>query len=128
MRVFIILLIPLLLVFKSCETSNKLTSQKKDESNLLALFTEIEELALSVSCLDANNWNFTTYGVKACGGPQGYIAYSSEINTSIFLQKIDEYTLAEKKYNIKWGIISTCDIQNPPISIECNNNLPVLRY
>lgn len=128
MRVFIILLIPLLLVFNSCETSDKLTSQEKDLSNLVGLFTEIEELALSVSCLDANSWNFTAYGAKACGGPQGYIAYSSEINTSLFLQKIEEYTLAEKAYNLKWGIISTCDIQNAPSSIECNNNLPVLRY
>ncbi|MDD7915438.1 hypothetical protein [Polaribacter ponticola] len=63
---------------------------------MVALFTEIEELTLSVSCLDANSWKLTAYGVKACGDSQGYIAYSSEINTSLFLEKIDEYTLAEK--------------------------------
>lgn len=105
-----------------------LTEQEIDHRNLMDLFYEIENLSSSVSCTNAGNWSFTAYGSRACGGPQGYIPYSNQINTVDFLQKVEDYTEAERLYNIKWNIVSTCDVPNTPISIECQNGYPFLKY
>lgn len=104
------------------------SDQELDHRNLMGLFTEIENLAYSVSCTNATNWTFTAYGSKACGGPQGYIPYATQIDTVAFLQKIEKYTEQEKLYNIKWGIVSTCDLPNQPIKVVCENGLPKLKY
>ena len=99
----------------------ELTEQEKDHRALMDLFLEIENLAYSTNCTNANDWQFAAYGAKACGGPQGYIPYSNKIDTAAFLQKIAAYTQAEKDYNFKWGVISDCSIVNPPKTIECQN-------
>ena len=106
----------------------ELTSQEKDHRALMDLFYEIQNLAYSVSCSDANDWLFTAYGAKACGGPQGYIPYSNKIDTVAFLQKIEAYTQAEKEYNFNHGVASTCDIPAIPKSVVCENGYPTLKY
>ncbi|HEX9600577.1 MAG TPA: hypothetical protein VF985_03725 [Mariniflexile sp.] len=106
----------------------ELSEQEIDHQNLMNLFNEIGTLSHSISCTDSNNWSFTPYGTKACGGPQGFIAYSNEIDTVQFLQKVEAYNLAEKQYNIKWSISSTCDVPQQPTSIECQNGYPVFKY
>lgn len=106
----------------------ELTEQELDHRNLMDLFNEIQNLSYSVSCSDANDWLFTAYGAKACGGPQGFIAYSSLIDTVSFLQKIETYTQAEKDFNFKYGVVSDCSIPNAPISVACENGYPTLKY
>ena len=106
----------------------ELTEQEEDHRKLMALFNEIYEQS-NVSCTNnASDWTFTAYGSKACGGPQGYIAYSTQIDTVAFLQKIEEYTNLEKAYNIKWGIVSTCDLPKQPKGVACENGYPILKY
>lgn len=106
----------------------ELTAQEKEHQNLITLFNEIETIANSVPCTDANDWSYSAYGTKACGGPQGYIAYSNKINHVAFLKKILDYTQLEDVYNKKWGIISTCDTPSQPVEIVCENGSPVLKY
>lgn len=107
----------------------ELSEQEIDHRALMDLFIEIENLVYgSVSCFNASNWTFTAYGSKACGGPQGFIPYSTLINTVAFLQKIADYTETERLYNIKWGVISTCDLPSQPVGVECQNGTPILKY
>ena len=106
----------------------ELSEQEIDYQNLMDLFEEISALSYSVSCTDSSDWNFTPYGSKACGGPQGYIAYSNQIDVAQFLQKVEAYNLAEKQYNIKWSISSTCDVPQQPTAIECQNGHLVFKY
>lgn len=106
----------------------ELTEQEIEHRNLMDLFNEIQNLSYSVSCSDATDWLFVAYGAKACGGPQGFIPYSSQIDTVVFLQKVATYTQAEKDFNLKWGIVSDCSITNAPVSVECQNGLPILKY
>lgn len=106
----------------------ELSEQEKEHRNLMTLFTEIQNLVYAISCTDAANWTFTAYGSKACEGPQGYIAYSKNMNTVDFLDKITGYTEAEKEFNIKWGITSDCSLISEPIAIECKNGYPNLIY
>lgn len=104
------------------------SKQEKDHENLMGLFHEIKELSQSVSCTNSTDWKMVAYGSKACGGPQGYIAYSTKINVDVFLEKVAKYTKAEDEYNKKWSIVSTCDVTAKPKTIECENGLPVLKY
>lgn len=104
------------------------TEQEKDHQALMELYEEVSALSISVPCTDANDWTFTAYGSKACGGPQGYIAYSTKIDVASFLDKIEAYTEAEKAYNIKWDIVSTCDLPAQPKTLECHYGYPVLKY
>jgi hypothetical protein len=106
----------------------ELTDQEIAHRNLMDLFDEIQNLAYSNSCVNASDWSFVAYGSKACGGAQGYIAYSTNIDTVAFLNKVEVYTEAEKAYNIKWGIISDCSLVAPPIAVECQNGYPTLIY
>ena len=92
------------------------------------LFNEISELAYSTSCTNSSIWRFIAYGSKACGGPQGHLPYSNQINVKTFLEKIESYTEAEKEYNLKWGIISDCAAIASPNSVECKNGYPILKY
>ncbi|WP_272150984.1 hypothetical protein [Tenacibaculum aiptasiae] len=105
-----------------------LTDQEKDHQKLMLLFSEIKNLVSSVSCTNKDKWSFTGYGSKACGGVQGYIAYSKEINVSAFLQKVKVYNQQEDEYNKKWGIISDCSFPAVPVGVDCVNGAPVFKY
>ena len=117
----------LLVIFFSCGNNNELT-KKQENQNLIQLFSEIERLANSESCTDSSEWTFTDYGSKVCGGPVGFIAYSRNIDTKIFLKKIDEYKIAQQEFNIKWGIMSDCSTPLEPSRVLCENGSAVFEY
>lgn len=117
-----------LLVFAACLKNKEVSNQETDQRVLTEMFEEISDIAMNVACDDASDWSFTPYGSKACGGPQGYVAYSNQIDVNAFLAKVAMYTEAEREYNIKWGIISTCDLPPQPVGVSCVNGEPVLNY
>ena len=128
---FKILLLLATILLLSCEQNEKINSnsnQELDHKILLDLFSEIETIADSYSCEDEGEWFFTPYGSKPCGGPMGYIPYSNQIEIPQFLEKVNKYTNAEELFNIKWGIISTCDITPEPKGVVCKNRIPSLIY
>jgi hypothetical protein len=104
------------------------SDQEKDHEELMNLFDEIYTLATSVNCENADDWLITPYGSKACGGPQGYMAYPNTIDVNLFLEKVSNYSQKEHEYNIKWSIVSTCDVVAQPNEVKCENNVPVLMY
>jgi len=105
--------------------SNANTTFEEDLATLQQMRSDIQTIAESEPCLYAANWSFTAIGSKACGGPQGYIAYSNNIDVASFLNQVETYTLAEQEFNIKWGIISTCDLALMPNGISCVNSKAV---
>ena len=125
MRRFYFLFIAVL--FLSCQGNEDL-NQEQERQALLVLFDEIETIANSVACNDASDWDFVPYGNKGCGGPQGYVAYSNQINVTAFLILVENYTQAEREYNLRWGIISTCDLPAVPSGVSCENGDAVLNY
>lgn len=116
-----------IILISSCKNENELTQNAESEI-INNIFAEIEFLANSKECLNSSEWTFTSFGSKACGGPLGYIAYSNNIDTKLFLEKIETHRTLQKKYNEKWGIISNCSIPPKPLSIKCENGKPVLEY
>lgn len=117
----------ILLILNACNSTKDLTQEQEIE-NLSTLLERINTLAESENCTNATEWTYVEFGSKACGGPQGYIAYSTNINTSQFLALVEEYTQEEDNYNKKWGVISDCSIPQEPSSVSCENGAAVLVY
>ncbi|MGX1024025.1 hypothetical protein [Psychroflexus sp. MBR-150] len=115
-----------LFFFSACSnTDDELT--KNQEAKLLdEMFSEIENLALSQECDDPTEWRITSYGSKACGGPIGYLAYSINIDTVSFLNKIEKHRIAQQAFNEKWDIISDCSVPIQPESVICVDSKPIL--
>lgn len=103
-------------------------NQKQEAQKLNQMFSEIESLANSENCDDSAEWAFTSHGSKACGGPVGFIAYSTDIDTALFLEKIEEHKTAQQEYNQKWGIASDCSVPTQPSEVTCENGSPVFKY
>ncbi|WP_075343342.1 hypothetical protein [Tenacibaculum agarivorans] len=121
-------LLPLILttvfVFISCTDETTVTQDTKE---LDKLFNEITELANSKSCENLEEWSFTAYGDKPCGGPWGYIAYPKSIETE-FLKKIETYNALNKELNEKTGAVSDCSLPAQPVKVNCVDGKPVLSY
>ncbi len=102
----------------------------KDQKELEQLYSKIKTIAESSTCGGTTDYElkFTPIGNKACGGPVGYIAYSTSINVNEFKSLVTKYTELEKTYNKKWNIVSTCDIPREPTTVSCSNGKPVLVY
>jgi hypothetical protein len=134
-RLFFIILVSFSCSEKSveaaCDTSgtiNQGSSREDDEKLLNDLYAEIEVISKEFACSDAKEWKFTEIGQKACGGPQGYIAYNVNIDTECFLKKVKYYTTLTGTFNDKYGVVSDCSVAPIPSGIECRNGEPVLDY
>ena len=100
-------------------------SRKKEAQTLAQFFSEIQIMASTVTCcIDSSVWTFISYG----DGPVGYIAYSTKIDTSLFIKKIKEHRIAQREFNIKWQIDSNCSIVKQPTGLICVDGKPVLEY
>lgn len=126
-RLSFILLATLFLA--SC-TNDETTTQEQEAAKLEKMHQEIITLSLATtqSCTDAKDWDFTPLGTKACGGVALYIPYSKKINKEAFLAKVKAYTDAQTAYDIKWNIMSTCDVIIPPTGVDCVDGKPKLSY
>ncbi len=113
----------LLVICFSCKEEE--LTQAQDLQNLDQMLAEITSMAASVTCDDSSKWLTTSYGSKACGGPVGYIAYSQDIDTTLFLEKVEEHRKAEDEFNRKWGIISDCALAAEPNEVLCEDGKPV---
>ncbi|WP_075349731.1 hypothetical protein [Algoriphagus marinus] len=92
------------------------------------LWTDINQLATSQNCTDANDWTFTPVGSKPCGGPMTYIAYSKKIDETKFLELVQSYTELQADYNKRTGAGSDCAIVQRPSGVICENSKAVLVY
>lgn len=122
---FIILLLSMSNI--SCVSDDEL-NQKQEAQNLSEMFSEIENLTISIDCENSAEWTFTSYGSKACGGPVGFIAYSLNIDVDLFQRLIEKHREKQQEFNEKWGIMSDCSIPAQPTGVICEDGNPVLQY
>lgn len=128
MNKYVTLLFCASFLFLGCSIDDDfIPNQESDLAMLEELFAEITLLA-DEPCTDAEDWEFVAYGSKACGGPQGYIAYPTTIDVEAFLEMIENYTTEEAIYNENYGVVSTCEVIGAPIDVACENGEPVLIY
>lgn len=128
MKILKSLTVLLLVTFCFSCSSKDVLSQEEEAQNLDRMLTDIEALVAGENCSDPTDWTFTSYGEKACGGPVGYIAYPTSIDTVEFLNKIEMHRRAQQIFNEKWGVMSDCISPAPPTGVRCEDGNPVFIY
>ncbi len=113
--------------FLDC-TDRNVPTQNCDQECLQELISEITKMAESKSCTAPADWAYTPIGSKACGGPDGYMAYPLSIDTDAFLKKVEEHKQAKIAFNKANNVFSNCMMEPEPKGIECADGKPVLVY
>ncbi|WP_293305696.1 hypothetical protein [Pedobacter sp. UBA5917] len=110
-----------------CKDRNE-SMQDADQAELENLYQDIEKSAKQFTCENAGEWKYTAIGSKACGGASSYIAYSTKIDESSFLKKVEQYTKLQADFNKKYGVFSDCSLMIQPKGITCDNGKPKFTY
>jgi hypothetical protein len=89
--------------------------QKTDWAQIVALENQAKALVKTDGCSSAGECRTAPVGSRACGGPRYYLIYCSRTTDSTALfRKLDAVVAAEREYNVKYRIISTCEFRLPP--------------
>jgi len=89
--------------------------QKADWAQIVALENEAKALVKTDGCSSAGECRTAAVGSRACGGPRYYLVYCSRTTDSAALfRKLDAVAAAEREFNAKYQIVSTCEFRLPP--------------
>lgn len=86
-----------------------------DRSIIDQMERDARRLAVTDGCDDHTACRAAPIGVKACGGPRDYIAFCAATTDTVALfRKLAELARAEREYNEKYGVMSTCELRTEP--------------
>jgi hypothetical protein len=89
--------------------------QKADWAQIVALEDEAKALVKTDGCSSAGECRTAPVGSRACGGPRYYLVYCSRTTDSAALfKKLDAVAAAEREFNSRYQIVSTCEFRLPP--------------
>jgi len=89
--------------------------QKADWAQIVAIEDAAKALVKTDGCSSAAQCRTAPVGSKACGGPRYYLVYCSRTTDSAALfRKLDAVAAAEREYNTRYKIVSTCEFRLPP--------------
>lgn len=89
--------------------------QKTDWAQIVALEDQAKALVKTDGCSSAGECRTAAVGSRACGGPRYYLVYCSRTTDSAALfRKLDAVAAAEREFNAKYQIVSTCEFRLPP--------------
>jgi hypothetical protein len=89
--------------------------QKTDWAQIVALEDQAKALVKIDGCSSASDCRTAAVGSRACGGPRYYLVYCSRTTDSAALfKKLDAVAAAEREYNAKYQLVSTCEFRMPP--------------
>ena len=89
--------------------------QTADWAQIVALENEAKALVQTNGCSSAWDCRTAPVGSRACGGPRYYLIYCSRTTDSVALfRKLDAVAAAEREFNARYQIVSTCEFRLPP--------------
>jgi len=90
-------------------------SQDADWAAIVALEGQAKAIAKTSGCSTDSECRAAPVGSRACGGPRYYIPYCARTTDSAALfRKLAEVAAAERAYNSKNQLASTCEFRMPP--------------
>jgi hypothetical protein len=90
-------------------------SQAQDRAAIDQLLRDTKALAHTGGCASADQCAVLPIGARACGGPEDYVVYCPRTTDVAALErKASELDSAEKAFNAKYHIVSTCILKEPP--------------
>ena len=89
--------------------------RKTDWAQVVAIENQAKALVKSDGCSSEGECRTAPVGSRACGGPRYYLVYCSRTTDSAALfRKLDAVAAAEREFNAKYQIGSTCEFRMPP--------------
>jgi hypothetical protein len=89
--------------------------QKADWAQIVNLENQAKALVKTEGCSSAAQCRTAPVGSRACGGPRYYLVYCAQTTDSAALfQKLDAVARAERAYNARYNVVSTCEFRMPP--------------
>ena len=90
-------------------------TQQRDWAAIEKLENDAKAIAKTTGCATSGECRSAPVGSKGCGGPRYYIPWCAKSTDSAALYaKLDQIVTAERAYNKKYQIISTCEFQVAP--------------
>ena len=90
--------------------------QKADWAQIVALEDQAKAVVKADGCSSATECRTAPVGSRACGGPRYYLVYCAQTTDSASLfRKLDAVSAAEREYNTRYKLMSTCEFRMPPI-------------
>jgi hypothetical protein len=90
-------------------------AQDVDQAALDRLTREVKALARADGCTAANQCRTLPIGARPCGGPEEFVVYCPRTTDVAALErKAAELERAQKAFNEKSGLMSTCEMRMPP--------------
>jgi hypothetical protein len=87
-----------------------------DTSRIARLEAEARALAKAGGCREDEQCRAAPIGSRPCGGPRTYVPYcAASTDTSALAAKLAELKDAEDAYNRSAGLMSTCELRQPPV-------------
>ena len=90
-------------------------TQQGDWAAIEKLENDAKAIAKTTGCATSGECRSAPVGSKGCGGPRYYIPWCARSTDSAALYaKLDQVVTAERAYNKKYQIISTCEYRLAP--------------
>ncbi len=122
-----LLLICLIFTAFKCDDDSSFAFEE-DKKELAALKQTIEDVANASVCNENTECKFVAFGSKPCGGPWGYLIYSTSIDVETLETLVEEYNQKEADFNTNHNVISDCAFVMPPTGLICENNTCIPVY
>lgn len=85
------------------------------QERLTRLEHEARALARTDGCDSLAQCRTAPLGWRSCGGPRDYLVYcAATTDTAALFGKLAELEAAEKEYNLRSGMMSSCIMRQPP--------------
>lgn len=89
--------------------------QKADWAQVVAIENQAKALVKAEGCSSTADCRTAPVGSRACGGPRYYLVYCARTTDSTALfRKLDAVAQAERDYNTRYNVMSTCEFRMPP--------------
>ena len=86
-----------------------------DTTRLARLERDARALVRASGCDAASSCRTAPVGWRGCGGPRTYVVYCpASTDTAALMRTLGELERAERAYNEREGVVSTCEMRMPP--------------
>ena len=125
-----ILAVAVLTILSGCQVSQVIPAPKAQPLTASAARQDIVAMIAQGPCKNADQCRVVGDIVKACGGFNSFLAYSSAGTNEVVLnEKLQAYYALQRDQNTRRGIVSDCSFVSPPeaICVEQRCVLPTKR-
>ena len=89
--------------------------QNSDWAKIVTLEDQAKAIVHTDGCAAEGDCKTAPVGSRGCGGPRYYLVYCTHTtDVAALTRKLDEIAAAEKAFNARYKVASTCEFRMPP--------------